>query len=214
MEDDWSFSLSKSYQSSLKALNDLRLDFEDVEDEDELRAEYPCPFCEEDLDLVELCSHIDDEHPYESSSWVECPVCSTGVGSDLVGHITTQHGGIFKSLYTLKLGKGSSLSSSWKEFHNDNFQSLLSRSSSTVSSSKMAPDPLLSFLSFTAPPDQPEIVQSTASTEVSPDKTTSVEKPLEKNVEQSPSSDKDLREKASRCEFVQGLLMSTIFGDS
>lgn len=212
MEDDWSFSLSRSYQSSLKSLNDLCLDFDDAEDEDELRTEYACPFCEEDLDLVGLCCHIDDEHPYEDSSGV-CPVCATRVGTEMVGHITMQHGSIFKSLYKLKLKKGSTHSSSWKEYDDEHFQSLLSRSSSTVSSSKMAPDPLLSFLSFTAPPDQSESVQSAASTEVSSDKTSTDEKILEKNVQQSPSSDKELMEKANMCEFVQGLLMSTIFDD-
>jgi hypothetical protein len=51
---------------------DLFIDLEDVEDEDELKAEYvyPCPFCTEDFDLVGLCCHIDEEHPIEANSGV------------------------------------------------------------------------------------------------------------------------------------------------
>ncbi|GLT56225.1 hypothetical protein SLA2020_292850 [Shorea laevis] len=75
----------------------------------------------------------------------------------------------------------------------------------------MALDPLLSFLSCVAPPDQPESIQPTTSTDASLEETRSDEKTLEKNIHLSPSSDKDLTEMASRCEFVQGLLLSTIF---
>ncbi|KAJ0113172.1 hypothetical protein Patl1_00937 [Pistacia atlantica] len=41
----------------------------------------------------------------------------------------------------------------------------------------------------------------------------SFEKTLETNVIQSSLSDKDHAEKAKRCEFVQGLMLSTIFND-
>lgn len=38
--------------------------------EDELKAEYLCPFCSDDFDLVGLCCHIDDEHPVEVKTGV------------------------------------------------------------------------------------------------------------------------------------------------
>ncbi|GKU86915.1 hypothetical protein SLEP1_g1383 [Rubroshorea leprosula] len=69
MEDDtWRFGISSSSQLSLMSRNDVCIDFED--DDDELRTEYPCPFCSEDFDLVEFCCHIDKEHPVEAESGV------------------------------------------------------------------------------------------------------------------------------------------------
>jgi hypothetical protein len=48
---------------------DLLIDFEDVHD-DELRTTYPCPFCEDDFELLDLCCHIDLDHPIEANSGV------------------------------------------------------------------------------------------------------------------------------------------------
>ena len=51
---------------------DLCIDFEEIEeeDDDELRTEYQCPYCTDDFDLVELCSHVDEEHYLEAKSGV------------------------------------------------------------------------------------------------------------------------------------------------
>ncbi|GKV22114.1 hypothetical protein SLEP1_g32009 [Rubroshorea leprosula] len=106
--------------------------------------------------------------------------------------------------------KGSILPSFKKEFHDEPFQPFLSRSSSTISSSKMAPDPLLSFLFYKAPPDCSKSVPTATSTEVSLEETNSDEKNLEKTVHPSPLSNKNLMERAKKCEFLQGLLLSTI----
>ncbi|OVA07448.1 Drought induced 19 protein-like [Macleaya cordata] len=64
--DSWSDSLStsKRYQSR----NDLYLAFEEIESDDDPRAEYSCPFCSEDFDIIGLCCHIDDEHPIEAEN--------------------------------------------------------------------------------------------------------------------------------------------------
>lgn len=52
-------------------LADLYLGFEEFEGgEDDPRAEFPCPFCSEDFDIVGLCCHIDDEHPVEAKNGV------------------------------------------------------------------------------------------------------------------------------------------------
>lgn len=49
----------------------------DSDGDDDLKMDYPCPFCSEDFDVVNLCSHIDEEHPDAGSgvcitdhSWV------------------------------------------------------------------------------------------------------------------------------------------------
>ncbi|GMY16992.1 protein DEHYDRATION-INDUCED 19 homolog 3-like isoform X1 [Fagus crenata] len=219
MEDDaWSIvfstaSVSYGYQPTLKTQSDLFIDLEDVEDEDELKAEYvyPCPFCTEDFDLVGLCCHIDEEHPIEANSG-ECPVCATRVGMNMVGHIATQHGNISKISFIFLFKENFLL----KEFQDDHFRSLPTGSSPVASTSKMAPDPLLSFL-YNAPAahkTETESMQTDSSTEVSLEDEKSEVTTLERNFQLNPLSDKDQIEKARRCEFVQGLLLSTILDDS
>lgn len=46
------------------------LDTEDFEEDDDIAVEYPCPFCSDDYDLVELCHHIDEEHQLEANHGV------------------------------------------------------------------------------------------------------------------------------------------------
>lgn len=43
---------------------------EDTDGDDDLRAEFLCPFCAEDYDVVGLCCHIDEEHPVEAKNGV------------------------------------------------------------------------------------------------------------------------------------------------
>ncbi|KAE8722856.1 Drought-responsive family protein, putative isoform 2 [Hibiscus syriacus] len=191
MEDDtWSFSFSapsRSYQSTLKSHSDLCIDFEEIEEDDELMTEYPCPYCSEDFDLLGLCCHIDEEHHLEAGYRV-CPVCAQRVGDSL-----------------------SPLSSLRKELHDAHYQSLLSRSWSSLSSSNTGPDPLVSFLYSAPPADSSGSVQPASSTEVTLEEKGSDAKMIEKDVHPLPLSDKEHWEKANKCEFVQGLLLSTIF---
>ncbi|XP_039005649.1 protein DEHYDRATION-INDUCED 19 homolog 3-like [Hibiscus syriacus] len=217
MEDDtWSFAFSassRSYQSTLKSHSDLCIDFEEIEEDDELMTEYPCPYCSEDFDLLGLCCHIDEEHHLEAGYGV-CPVCAQSVGMNMVDHITTQHGNIFKSNHKLNFHKGDSfspLSSLRKELHDAHYQSLLSRSWSSLSSSNTGPDPLLSFLYSAPPADPAKTVQPASPTEVTLEEKGSDAKMIEKDVQPLPLSDKEHLEKANKCEFVQRLLLSTIF---
>ncbi|XP_011007806.1 PREDICTED: protein DEHYDRATION-INDUCED 19 homolog 6-like [Populus euphratica] len=223
MEDDtWSFGLStsssRSHQSVLKSLSDLCIDFEEIEeedDDDDLRTEYQCPYCTDDFDLVELCFHVDVEHYLEAKSGV-CPVCFTKVGVDMVDHITTEHRTIYKSLQKLKLRKGESHSNSTflkKELEDGYWQALFSGSSSVVSSSNLAPDPLLSFLCNVPPAEKNESAQPSLSNTVTVEEKNSDMKLLERNDLLSPLSDEEHMEKARRSECVQGLLLSTIFDD-
>lgn len=43
-----------------------RLSIDDFEVEEELRPDFPCPYCYEDYDIASLCSHLEDEHSFES----------------------------------------------------------------------------------------------------------------------------------------------------
>ncbi|KAK8693804.1 hypothetical protein V6N13_071373 [Hibiscus sabdariffa] len=201
MEDDtWSFAFSassRSYQSTLKSQSD-------IEEDDELMTEYPCPYCSEDFDLLGLCCHIDEEHHLEAGHGV-CPICAQRVGMNMVDHITMQHGDIFKSNHKLNFNKGdsySTLSSLRKELHDAHYQTLLSRSWSSLSSSNTGPDPLLSFLYSAPPADSSESVQPASPTEVTLEEKGSNEKMLEKDVHPSPLSDKEHSEKTNKLLFI------------
>lgn len=46
---------------------------EESEGNDDLRAEYLCPYCAEDYDVVSLCCHIDEHHPIQAKNGVRFP---------------------------------------------------------------------------------------------------------------------------------------------
>nr|POF10095.1 protein dehydration-induced 19 like 3 [Quercus suber] len=92
---------------------DMFMGFEEIDGDDDIREEFPCPFCSEYFDIVGLCCHIDEEHPVEAKNGV-CPVCAMRVGVDMVAHITLQHGNIFKISFSFEL---LSITSSLQSFH-------------------------------------------------------------------------------------------------
>ncbi|CAA2967621.1 Hypothetical predicted protein [Olea europaea subsp. europaea] len=224
--DSWAARLSSAsrrYQSVLQSRSGMKWDglnaemlmgFEEVDMDDDVREEYPCPFCSEYFDIVGLCCHIDDEHPAEAKNGV-CPICAMRVGVDMVAHITLQHGNTFKmqrKRKSRKAGSHSTLSLLRRELREGNLQSLFGGSSRTVPSSNAAPDPLLS--SFILPVgDDFMSVQSHSSSESTPAKKSSSGNVLDRKVREAPMSIKDQEEKALRCAFVQGMLLSTILDD-
>ncbi|CAL5341118.1 unnamed protein product [Camellia sinensis] len=64
-------SASKRYQLALQSRSDMFMGFEEIDGDDDIREEFPCPFCSECFDIVGLCCHIDDEHPVEAKNGVE-----------------------------------------------------------------------------------------------------------------------------------------------
>ncbi|KAL1359090.1 protein DEHYDRATION-INDUCED 19 homolog 7 [Arachis hypogaea] len=183
---------------------------------DDFRAEFLCPFCADEYDVVGLCCHIDEDHPREAKNGV-CPVCAKKVGMDLVGHITTQHGNFLRVQRKRRLRKGSSSSTFSilrKELREGALQSLLG-GSSFISSSNSEPDPLLSSFIFNPVlSDESESAQPCPSIEAALVKESSNKSSLERKPQQVQLSAEDKVEKARRFEFVQGLLMSTILDDN
>ncbi|CAH9123630.1 unnamed protein product [Cuscuta epithymum] len=56
-----------SYHSNTRHISQLdRLNIDEVEVEEEVRPDFPCPYCYEDFDINSLCSHLEDEHSCES----------------------------------------------------------------------------------------------------------------------------------------------------
>lgn len=215
--DSWSARLStisKRYQSAFHSRSDLFMGFEEIDGDDDIREEFPCPFCSEFFDIVGLCCHIDDEHPAEAKNGV-CPVCAMRVGIDMVAHITLQHGNIFKMQRKRKSrrnGPRLTLPSLRKELREGNLQSLFGGSSCTVSSSNAAPDPLLS--SFILPmADDLVNAQCQPLAEMTSARKNKDGNKVERNVQSAPLSIKDQEERARRSEFVHELLMSAVFDD-
>ncbi|CAL5208641.1 unnamed protein product [Lathyrus oleraceus] len=207
-------SASRRYQAALQSRSDMFMGFDENDVEEDIREEFLCPFCSEYFDIVGLCCHIDEEHPMEAKNGV-CPVCALRVGVDMVAHITLQHGNIFKMQRKRKSRKGgsySTLSLLRKELREGNLQSLFGGSPCIVSSSNAAPDPLLS--SFISPLSNESMSsQSHTQTEIRSSKKCSDENVPKSHVETPTMSVKDKEEKTRRCEFIQGMLISTILDD-
>ncbi|XP_014499148.1 protein DEHYDRATION-INDUCED 19 homolog 4 [Vigna radiata var. radiata] len=200
---------SRRYQSR----SDLYM--EESEGNDDLRAEYLCPYCAEDYDVVSLCCHIDEHHPIQAKNGV-CPVCGKKVGMDIVGHITTQHGSFLRVQRKRRVRKGgscSTLSMLRRELRDGALQSLLG-GSSFLASSNSDPDPLLSSFMF-SPLGSDESLSATlpASIQGALVKESSKDHFLEREPKQLQLSEEDKVENARRFEFVQGLLLSTILDD-
>ncbi|CAH2044511.1 unnamed protein product [Thlaspi arvense] len=225
--DSWSdrlASASRRYQLDFLSRSDNFLAFEEVEEEDDFREEYACPFCSDYFDIVSLCCHIDEDHPMEANNGV-CPVCAVKVSSDMFSYIFNDHftyaiHSLTETYVTRKRksrrgGAQSMLSILKREFPDGNFQSLLEGSSrfvSSSSSSNIAADPLLS--SFISPmPDELFISESSLCAETSSAKKTSNQGLPERNVEKKSLSAEDHREKLKQSEFVQGILSSMILED-
>ncbi|KAL0388849.1 UNVERIFIED_CONTAM: protein dehydration-induced [Sesamum radiatum] len=159
---------------------------EEYEGEEEQRPEFLCPFCAEDFDIVGLCCHIDEEHAIEAKNG---------------RRRRFRRGGSNLSFSILR-----------KELREGNLQSFLGGSSFLVSSSRMEADPLLtSFMQKVV--DEPSTVQPLPSNETTLMAAPSHEGLADRVFKQPPLSDEDLKEKAQRCKFVQGLVLSTFLDD-
>ncbi|XP_021725466.1 protein DEHYDRATION-INDUCED 19 homolog 4-like [Chenopodium quinoa] len=215
--DLWSSRLSSSSSSSFRRYqlrSEAYLGGDDLEVEDDYKQEFSCPFCADEFDIVGLFCHMDEEHQVELKNGV-CPVCAKRVGMDMVGHITMQHGNILKVQRRRRLRRGvpnSMFSILRKELREGNRQSLFGGSSFTLSSSNPDPDPLLSSLIYSSSSaEELGKGEPCSSKETSP-LPQAVEETIESS-QHSVLSEKEHEEKARKCEFVRGLLLSTMLDD-
>ncbi|PSS04802.1 Protein DEHYDRATION-INDUCED 19 like [Actinidia chinensis var. chinensis] len=202
-----------------------RLSIDDFEDEDEIRPDYPCPYCCEDFDLGSLCSHLEDEHSCESKVAI-CPICSVKVASDMLSHITMQHGHLFKlqrrrRLRRVAIPNSQALSLLGRDLREAHLQVLLGGSgyrSSTANSSTAATDPFLSSLILNFPVSEPEDISKSILSSVNDNSTKSVTPSHIWKASFDPSltseeREKRMRQAAGRAVFLQDLLVSTLLGD-
>ncbi|KAJ3676097.1 hypothetical protein LUZ60_003509 [Juncus effusus] len=225
--DSWS-RLSSGASRRLQSRYDLYLGFEEADggDDDASRmggVEYNCPFCGEDFDFVGFCCHVDDEHAVEAKNGI-CPICAGRVGMDLVGHLTIQHVNYFKMQRkrkhrnSNKSNSNSLLSLLRKDLRegNSTLQSLLN-GSVNGSANGSAPDPFISSLIYNLPVSGLSKEETESELDLKSE-SSNEKKPSERAETASPSlshlSEKDQKERAQKSEFVQGLVLSTLFDDS
>ncbi|XP_052188723.1 protein DEHYDRATION-INDUCED 19 homolog 4-like isoform X2 [Diospyros lotus] len=214
--DSWPNRVSAASSRRCYSRSDPFREMDDSDVDEDSRLEFLCPFCDEDFDIVGLCCHIEEDHAFDAKAGV-CPVCAKRVGMDLVGHITMQHARPLNVQPIRRLQKsGSNLifSISRKELRDRSLQSIFGLSHNLVSSFTAEPDPLLSSFMYSHPgSDESAKVKSDSTMEASLTMESLTEVSAERNVRQSPLSDKDQEERARKCKFVQGLLLSTFLDD-
>lgn len=179
-----------------------------AEDAYDSRTEFPCPFCSEAFDVISLCFHIDKKHPWEYRKGA-CPICQTRIEFDMVDHIEVQHGDYFKNSRFYK--DSSEFHSILRKLCDSSDQSFLEESSCLNFPSNTAPDPLLSTFMWNFPmADELEVTPLESS-----NRETMTDKLSDEKVVESarPSSSFEDEEQVRRTEFLQGLVISTMFND-
>ncbi|KAI3449433.1 hypothetical protein Pfo_006098 [Paulownia fortunei] len=184
----------------------------DVENE-EKSEELACPFCLEDFDVLGLCCHIDADHRMDVKPGI-CPVCATKVGINMASHVITQHESILKALCNKKHRSARSRSSIFllrKELQEKHLRCIKESPCVDSSSDAAADSMLLSFVNNPQPAYRPQTIEAASPTEASLSGRISNNDSSER-IPPSLSTDGN-NERARRCEFLQGLLLSTILDD-
>lgn len=214
------FSLQQRHQSSQSD----RISFDDYEAEEELRQEFPCPYCYEEHDIASLCCHLEDEHPFESRATV-CPICAMRISRDMLNHITLQHGQLFKLQRRRRIRKvaipnSQALALLGRDLREAHLQVLLGSSgyrSSNSHTPAVAPDSLLSSLVLNLPtPEVEDVSKSALSTVEDTTKATATSQKWKPSIDASLSHEereRRLKQAKVRATFMQDLLLSTLFGD-
>ncbi|OIV93247.1 hypothetical protein TanjilG_27426 [Lupinus angustifolius] len=205
-----------------------RLGMDDLEAEEEVRPDFPCPYCYEDFDIASLCSHLEDEHSCESRVSI-CPICSVKVARDMLSHITLQHGHLFKlqrrrRLRRVGIPNSQTLSLLGRDLREAHLQVLLGGGgsggyrSNNATVSNAATDPFLSSLILNFPASEAEEISKSVVTS-SEDTSTKNTAPVHIWKSSFDSSlsveerEKRMRQAAGRTGFVQDLFLSTLLDD-
>ncbi|KAL3827790.1 hypothetical protein ACJIZ3_016592 [Penstemon smallii] len=208
--DDLEIAMSKH---SIDDYNDEYEELEGEYDEEEVNAveieeksdELACPFCQEDFDVLGLCCHIDADHRMEVKPGI-CPVCATKVVINMASHVIMQHESILKISFQSSRSAIYALRKDLQEKH----LRCIKESPSIGSSSDAAADSmLLSFVNSPKPAYRPQTVELSSSTRLS-GRSSSDDSSM--RTQPSLATDRN-NERTRRCEFVQGLVLSTILDD-
>ncbi|KAJ8549539.1 hypothetical protein K7X08_033246 [Anisodus acutangulus] len=214
-----------------------RLSIDDFEVEEEVRPDFPCPYCYEDFDISSLCSHLEEDHSCESRVTV-CPICSHKVSGDMLSHITVQHGHLLRisfSIFSLTLKhvqrrrrlrkvaipSSHALSLLGRDLREAHLQVLLGGSgyrSSSATATTAANDPLLSSLGLNYPTFEAEEISKSVLSTVEDSTTKNVMSQHIWKLSFDPSlsaeeREKRIRQATGRAVFVQDLFASSLLAD-
>ncbi|KAL6548223.1 hypothetical protein OROGR_008644 [Orobanche gracilis] len=154
--------------------------------EEEPNPEYLCPFCADDFDMVGLCCHIDEMHTIPAKNGVR--------------------------RFLRRGGSNSPSSVLRRELRDGSLQSLFGGSSLSGSTSNIEPDPMLTSLILSPPVvDKSSSVKPLCSLETGSIDDLSLQNLEDRSVK---LSEEDMKEKAQRCNFARGLLVSTFLDDN
>ncbi|XVE51380.1 hypothetical protein DITRI_Ditri02bG0035500 [Diplodiscus trichospermus] len=174
-----------------------RLSIDDFEVEDEVRPDFPCPYCYEDFDIASLWSHLEDEHPCESK-------------------VARR-----RRLRRVAIPNGQALSLLGRDLRQAHLQVLLGGGayrSSSANVSNAATDPFLSSLILNFPASEAEEITKSV---VNSSEDTAAENVSPAHMWKSsfdPSlsheeREKRIRQATGRAGFVQDLLFSTLLNN-
>ncbi|KAF3334554.1 protein DEHYDRATION-INDUCED 19 2-like protein [Carex littledalei] len=215
--DSWNhLSSSSTSRRSIRPPFDMYLGYEEADlEQEEFKLDIiPCPFCGLEMDTMDLCFHIDDEHPVQAKNGI-CPICVARVGMDIVGHIRrrSRRSNLYGSYSTISLARKDLRDINIREV--DSLQSLIGNGSSA------RPDPLLSsFVSKLLPPapvddtNDASISVQDVHGQLNRDDVAQIsleDKHLQSTQPLVPKE--DLEERTQRARFVQELVLSTIADD-
>ncbi|CAL5409882.1 unnamed protein product [Camellia sinensis] len=217
-----------------------RLNIDDLEVEDEVRPEFPCPYCYEDYDIVSLCSHLEDEHSCESK--VAGALKSPPSGIRALGLNPTVFVTLGRSycislsccgasenyqlerrrrLRRVAIPNSQALSLLGRDLREAHLQVLLGGSgyrSSNANSSNAVTDPFLSSLILNFPSSESEDISKSVLSSADDSSVKSVTSSHIWKASFDPSLSYEEREKrkrwaAERAVFLQDLLVSTLLDD-
>lgn len=184
-------------------------DYDDEEANQGKSDELACPFCYEDFDVLGLCCHIDADHRLEVKPGI-CPVCASKVTINMASHVIVQHENVLKALCNKKHCRTAvfMLRKELQEKH----LCFIKESPRLVSSSEAAADSvLLSFVNNPHTDYRLQTAQSSSSTETSLLAKKSSDNDSSDRIQPSVSTDRN--DGRLRCDFIQGLVLSTVLDD-
>ncbi|PHU26202.1 hypothetical protein BC332_04534 [Capsicum chinense] len=176
-----------------------RLSIDDFEVEEEVRPDFPCPYCYEDFDIASLCSHLEEEHSCES-------------------RISRR-----RRLRRVAIPSSQALSLLGRDLREAHLQVLLGgsgyRSSSAASTTAAAAsDPFLSSLALNYPTLEAEEISKSVLSTVEDSTTKNVTSQHIWKLSFDPSlsaeeREKRIRQATGRAVFIQDLFASSLLAD-
>lgn len=177
--------------------------------EDDTWEYFPCPFCYVEVNVPSLASHLQEEHCFDMNNTV-CPMCAVNPGNDMIEHFTVQHSQLLKRRKSLKTSLlTNNLAFVEKEPYDVcSFLQVASANCQSKIAPDLTPDPLLS--SFICSIASPNMNSSEENSETHVASTFLQGQSLEPSIS-NEVLEQDYEERIQRAEFVQQVLMSTIF---